>query len=155
MRKMFPGNGQIEPYRPWSDGRRAADSIRRRGYVRRVWTEADNQMLLALRAEGLTRRQIAKQMGVTHNAVIGKLYRLEPAKVMVQSAPQIQEPSLPQNSHLESIRKTQERAWFRVGYSREEVITMFDGWPTALGYAPYEWTVGYPDEVRQLAPQNA
>jgi hypothetical protein len=45
---------------------------------------------------------------------------------------------------LEQIRRHQERVWFEVGYSRDQIVKMFAGWPANCGYRPYEWTVGQP-----------
>jgi len=49
-----------------------------------------------------------------------------------------------QIARLEYCRRIQEDAWYSVGYSRDEIIRMMDGWPTKLGYPAYEWRVGYP-----------
>jgi hypothetical protein len=40
------------------------------------WTPERVALLLALRRDGASRRAIARELGVTHNAVCGKLHRL-------------------------------------------------------------------------------
>lgn len=45
---------------------------------------------------------------------------------------------------LERARKAQEVAWYRDGYTRQQIVTLLRGWPETLGHEPYEWTVGNP-----------
>jgi hypothetical protein len=48
---------------------------------------------------------------------------------------------------LEVARKAQEVAWYRAGYTRQQIQTMLRDWPLSLGYAPYEWNVGDPPDA--------
>lgn len=52
------------------------------------------------------------------------------------------EPDDVRNARLERIRMAQEAAWFARGLSRNEIIKLFEGWPTKLGYPDYWWEVG-------------
>jgi hypothetical protein len=45
---------------------------------------------------------------------------------------------------LEVARKAQEVAWYRDGYTRQQIATFLRGWPEMFGHEPYQWAVGDP-----------
>jgi hypothetical protein len=59
------------------------------------WTAETDAMILALDAEGLTRRAIAERLGVTRNAICGKLHRLKPRRETMPDEPIVDEPTEP------------------------------------------------------------
>lgn len=61
-------------------------------------------------------------------------------------AAKISAPASDEIVRLEKARKMQEVAWYRAGYSREQITAWFAGWPKSVdaGYPTYEWTVGDP-----------
>lgn len=101
------------------------------------WTDEETAELHALRADGLSCSEIAERIGRTRNSVIGQVYRSMTLKLAAGGEDAMR---------LEQIRKVQEDTWYKAGYSRKEIIKMFSGWPTNIGYAPYSWTVGPPRE---------
>lgn len=48
--------------------------------VQTFWTDERTELLLKLEAEGVSRSEVAKRIGTTRSAVIGKLFRLNGAK---------------------------------------------------------------------------
>lgn len=58
-------------------------------------------------------------------------------------------PNMMTSAELERARRLQERAWFKAGYSREDILTMLWNWPMSEGFPAYEWSVGYPNSTRR------